>query len=69
MHEVPEKYKWVEIKRRASLPLIGWRVLFESKSGFRFYGVLENLEEARMLLYDRVVPVSCLKKWAHDRRD
>lgn len=61
-----KKLHWIEVDDFENLPGTGKRCLFESRSGFRFYGKRTSMHEITMLASGKIVHWLYVKRWAND---
>ena len=59
-----QNYTWHVVSQTKDLPKNGARVLFEARSGFRFYGRRTGRETIEMLLTGREISWLLIKMWA-----
>ncbi|MCG5031881.1 hypothetical protein MAF45_10585 [Mesosutterella sp. OilRF-GAM-744-9] len=60
------QYTWHTVHQPKDLPKNGVRVLFEARSGFRFYGRRTGRETIEVLLTGREISWLLIKMWAVD---
>lgn len=60
------QYTWHSVHQPKDLPKNGLRVLFEARSGFRFYGRRTGRETIEVLLTGRAISWLLIKMWAVD---
>lgn len=54
---------WHEVRAKYDLPRLKQRVLFESRSGFRFYGAVVTRDEIEMTLHGKRVSWLYISRW------
>ncbi|MDL2060349.1 hypothetical protein MUN46_011555 [Mesosutterella sp. AGMB02718] len=59
-------YTWHVVAQMRDMPKNGKRVLFEARSGFRFYGKRTGRETVEMLLTGREISWVLIKMWAEE---